>query len=180
LQGCANRPAALAAALLVAGLGGPPPALAEEPAAASGVPLDRLLKLPPSLPAQGEVEKRGGATRDEWQARFSAAREQLERARKELEGARADLQGRVDEDGSSWKMAAPGLGTSAKPPSEAGPIDYKLSQDLRRGREDVERAEKRLQDLEVEANLAGVPAEWRGAEDGSAAAPESAAKGPGS
>ena len=41
------------------------------------------------------------------------------------------------------------------------PLDYKLSQDLRRSREEVERAERQLQDLGVEANLAGVPEDWR-------------------
>ena len=40
------------------------------------------------------------------------------------------------------------------------PLDYTLSNEKRRNREEVERAERRLTDLEIEANLAGVPPEW--------------------
>ena len=53
-------------------------------------------------------------------------------------------------------------------------MSYKLRQDIRRQREDVGRAERRLRELEVEASLAGVPAEWRAAPAHEDAAPEPA------
>ena len=75
MQGCAKIQlwpvaAALLGALVAAGL---PAAGADEPDPPS-VPLDRLLKLPSSAPVQARVEKRGGNTRSQWQARFEKAR----------------------------------------------------------------------------------------------------------
>ena len=35
-------------------------------------------------------------------------------------------------------------------------------QELRRNRDELAHSERRIQDLEVEANLAGVPQDWRG------------------
>ena len=54
-------------------------------------------------------------------------------------------------------MAAPGAGANA----ENSPLSYKLRQDIRRQREDVEQAERALTELRVEANLAGVPEDWQ-------------------
>jgi hypothetical protein len=143
-------------ALLLALLAAPALA-AEGEGAGEEVPLDRLLTLP-SAPPEVRVEKRGGSTKAQWQARFEAARGELEEARRALEETRAELE-EASADSDAWRMSAPGLGST-----EAGdaPLDYKLSQDLRRQREEVARLERRLQDLEVEANLAGVPTDWRG------------------
>jgi hypothetical protein len=157
VQGCAKiqiwpLAAALLGALVAAGL---PAAGADEPDPPS-VPLDRLLRLPSSTPVQGQVEKHGGSTRGQWQARFDKAREDRETARQALEEVRAELE--EASDGDAWKMTAPGLGGGATP-SET-PLDFKLSQDLKRSRAELERTERQLQDLEVEANLAGVPEEW--------------------
>ena len=60
-------------------------------------------------------------------------------------------------------MGAPGLGAieEGHDPRDS-PLDYQLTQTLRRNREELARAERQLQDLEVEANLASVPADWRG------------------
>jgi len=55
-------------------------------------------------------------------------------------------------------MTAPGLGGTT---AGETPRDFKMTQDLRRCREELKRAERQLQDLEVEANLAGVPEHWR-------------------
>jgi hypothetical protein len=55
-------------------------------------------------------------------------------------------------------MSAPGLGAAT---ANENPTDYRLSQELKRGREEVDRAERALHELEVEANLAGVPEAWR-------------------
>jgi hypothetical protein len=144
--------AALLGALVAAGL---PAAGADEPDPTS-VPLDRLLQLPSSAPVQAQVEKRGGSTRGQWQARFEKAREEREAARLGLEEVRAELEKAAG--GEAWTMSAPGLGAAAAPET---PRDFKLSQDLRRCREELERTERQLQDLAVEANLAGVPEHWR-------------------
>ncbi len=56
-------------------------------------------------------------------------------------------------------MTAPGLGATAVAPET--PLDFKLSQDLKRRREELARTERQLEDLMVEANLAGVPEYWR-------------------
>jgi hypothetical protein len=145
--------AALLGALVGAGL---PAAGADEPDPPA-VPLDRLLKLPSSAPVQARVEKRGGATRGQWLARFEKAREELETAHLALEEVRADLEEAAGGE-AAWKMTAPGLGATAQTDT---PLDFKLSQELKRCREEVERAERQLQDLGVEANLAGVPEDWR-------------------
>jgi len=157
VQGCAKihiwpLAAALLGALVAAGL---PAAGADQPDPPS-VPLDRLLKLPSSTPVHSRVEKHGGSTRSQWQARFEKAREERETARLALEEVRAQLEDASD--GDAWKMTAPGLGGAAMP-SET-PLDFKLSQDLKRSREELARTERQIQDLEVEANLAGVPEDW--------------------
>lgn len=144
--------AALLGAVVAAGL---PAAGADEPAPPH-VPLDRLLELPSSAPVDAQVEKRGGSTRAQWQARFERAREEQEAAQRALEEVRAQLE--KASGGEAWKMTAPGLGATA---ASETPLDFKLSQDLKRCREEVERTERQLQDLTVEANLAGVPERWR-------------------
>jgi hypothetical protein len=129
-------------------------------AAQEDVPLDRLLKLPGDQGSVG-VETRAGSTRAEWLARFERARQDVEAAEAALEATRAQIEEKASEE-SAWRMGAPGVGSSAS--AAESPIDYKLTQELRRNREEVTRAERQLQDLDVEANLAGVPVEWRGGE----------------
>ena len=124
------------------------------------VSLDQLLKLPRGTAvAPVEVEKRGGRTRSQWQDRYRSARRELAEAEESLADSRAALEERMGEESSSWKMAAPGLGDASA--SSDAPTDYRLSQQLRRDRAEVARAERALQDLDVEANLAGVPDDWR-------------------
>gem|GEM_PF-1433404 len=129
------------------------------------VPLNDLLKLPPRLAVPGGLERHGGATKAEWQARFVEAREDIVKAEKVLAKSRKALEEKVA-DGGAWRLSAPGLG-SARPEDQTStlnpnvPADYKLSQEVRRGREEVDRSGRQLQDLEVEANLAGVPERWR-------------------
>lgn len=129
-----------------AGQAAPPPA---------PVALERLLKLPDSV--EYSVPRRGGATRNEWRARFASLREELAGERQELEEAQAELQelaGTVD----AWQVgpAIPGADVSGD-----GPLDYRLQQEIREHREEIQRLERDLRDLEVEANLASVPADWR-------------------
>jgi hypothetical protein len=132
------------------------------------VELDRLLKLPSSLELEPEV--RGGATRAEWRARFQTAREDLAKARAALARTQAKLE-EVASDSSAWKMGAPGLGGGQQSASQ-GPLDYAISNEMKRNREELQRSERRLSELEVEANLAGVPESWRAAEPSAEAAPQ--------
>lgn len=138
------------------------PTLAQEPTGPEGRPpvkLDRLLELPPSL--DYTVERRGGRTAGEWRERFHEIRASLAAERSAL----ADAEGRLEElagSTESWKVAPalPGVGA----PSDEAPLDYGLRQEIRRHRAEIERLERRLRELEIEADLAGVPATWRGGE----------------
>ena len=118
------------------------------------VGLDKLLKLPKSY--EFDDERRAGATRSEWRSRFEVAREDLAKAEQNLERIRDELESLAG-GAASWQMAPPGVDLS----SAENPVSYRLTQELRRGREEVERAEHRLTELDVEANLAGVPEDWR-------------------
>ncbi len=161
-RGRIRRGAALIGALLAAGVAAP--ALGQE-GDPSAVPLDKLLEIPDSISVHSGVVRRGGSTRPEWQERFERARDERDRARLALEKVRDEL-GELS-TGEAWKMAAPGLGGGAQAPSESS-LDYRLSQELRRQRDEVERTERRLKELEIEANLAGVPEDWHRSEEPSA------------
>ena len=116
--------------------------------------LDRLLKLPESQ-SYG-VDRRGGLSRGEWRTRFVEVRGSLDAERKALAAA----QGRLDEvagTASNWQMA-PIPGMEASPDA---PLDYQLRLQIRRHKSEIDRLEKKLRELEIEANLAGVPEEWR-------------------
>jgi hypothetical protein len=119
------------------------------------IDLDQLLKLPDSYMA--DAERRGGASRSEWRERFFRARENIEARQEELERLQAKMEG-IAVDGSSWAAGAPGL---SNPDPSTQTLNYKLRQDLRRAREDIEQAERDLRDLRVEADLANVPETWR-------------------
>jgi hypothetical protein len=148
------------AAVLAFGMGA---AAAEPEAAASAeappateqpAELDRLLTLPGGQ-SYG-VDRRGGLSRGEWRSRFSEVQDALVLERKGLEEA----EGRLDEvagSSSNWQMAPlPGM-----QPSPDAPLDYQLRFAIRRHKSEIERLERKLKELEIEANLAGVPAEWR-------------------
>ncbi len=141
-------------------------ALAPEASHAEGgepVSLDRLLKIPSSAPmGRMEVERKGGRTRSQWQERYRIVERDLEKARENLAETRAALEERMSSETSSWKMAAPGIGDVS---ANDAPTDYRLTQQLRRDREELARSERAIRDLDVESNLAGVPQDWR-KEDG--------------
>lgn len=130
----------------------PPPPPSSDPA--KTVDLERLLKLPSSV--EYDVDKKGGATKTEWRARFQQARNELQTARAGLEKAEKALETGAEK--SPWSVAPPGVQASTQTESTA---NFSLSQDVKHQREEVKRTEKHLRDLEVEANLAGVPADWR-------------------
>lgn len=150
------------AALGVALVAPAPVARTQEPEApAAEVSLEKLLTLPESVVATPSSQaRRGGKTRAEWQTRFEEARAELAKAKQGLEDSRKEL-GDVASD-QAWSMSAPGLPVQSSP-SETS-IDFRLRQQIRKQREDLERAEHQLDELAVEANLAGVPEEWRGSD----------------
>jgi hypothetical protein len=146
-------PALLGAALALAASAGRAQEPAPEPVA-QPAQLDRLLKLPESQ-SYG-VDRRGGLSRGEWRTRFVEIRTSLDNERKAL----ATAQGKLDEvagSASNWQMAPiPGM-----EPSPDAPLDYQLRLQIRRHKSEIDRLEKKLRELEIEANLAGVPEEWR-------------------
>ena len=125
------------------------------------VSLDQLLKIPSGAGAVAPVgvEKRVGKTRNQWLERYRMTHRDLVKAEESLASTRKELEERMGQEPGHWKMAAPGLGDASQ--TSDAPTDYRISQQLKRDREEVERAERAIQDLEVEANLAGVPDDWR-------------------
>jgi hypothetical protein len=133
----------------------PAEARTDDAAPAPPVALDRLLQLPAG--AEYGVERRGGATRGEWRARFAAVERDLDVARGALKKAQDELD-QVAGTADAWQVGPPMPGVAANTES---PLDYRLRQEIRRHREEVDRLERSLRELEVEANLAAVPQEWR-------------------
>lgn len=143
--------AALAVGLLL-----PAAAPAQEPAAppAEAAPkLDKLLKLPNGVAY--DVERRGGAGRLEWKERFADARKEIASAKKEVDAVSGKLE-KAAVNSDQWRFVPPGGDVTAE-----NQDNIRLRMDLEKRREDLARAERRLKDLEVEANLAAVPEDWR-------------------
>jgi hypothetical protein len=127
---------------------------AEAESPPESVTLDRLLTLPSVLPL--ESSERGGLTRAEWSSRFAAAEAGVVTAQADLDESLGKLSEMVGKAGN-WKVGAPGVQVD---PNDNSPVNYGLKQEIRRKREDVVRAERKVRDLIVEANLAGVPENW--------------------
>ncbi len=124
----------------------------EAPGASVG--LDQLLTLPTGR--QYSVERKGGLTRGEWRARYAEVRGELAKEHAALDAAESKLDGAT---GGQWKVnPIPGADTSQ---SQDAPVDFSLRSELRRHRDEVERLERKLRQLDIEANLAAVPPEWR-------------------
>lgn len=120
------------------------------------VDLEQLLKLPATL--DYSVEKRGGRTEGEWRSRFRELRTALEAEREGLALAEEDLE-RVAGTSDAWSVAPPMPGMNAA--AADAPLDYRIRQTINRHRQEIERLERQLRELEVEANLAVVPEDWR-------------------
>jgi hypothetical protein len=131
---------------------------APRPGLAQGDPpdLDRLLKLPDSM--EYSSDEKAGATRSEWRQRFYDAHAGVASAEKALEKAQSELKETVGAK-SEWQLAPPGMPADAS--SEDSSSAFQLRQEVKRRRGEVDRTRARLRELEVEANLAGVPQEWR-------------------
>lgn len=129
----------------------PPPRPPAE--AAPNIDLDRLLRLPEGFGT--EVVRHRGATYEQWRGRFQDARERVDGARLKLARLEAELD-RVAVGSGSWQVAAPG---AANP--EASPLNLRLRQDVKDQRVEINEAQRALRSLDVEADLALVPATWR-------------------
>jgi hypothetical protein len=121
-----------------------------------GPGLDQLLKLPTAV--EYSTEKKGGATRSEWRQRFHDARADVKAADKALKKAQDEL-AEVAGSKDDWQFTPPGLPAGAN--DEDSTTSYKLRQEVKRQRSEVERSNARLRELEVQANLAGIPEDWR-------------------
>jgi hypothetical protein len=121
----------------------------EEPAK---VGLDQLLKLPPSVSTG--VERKGGMTRGEWRSRFERIEVQLASEQQSLSAAQKERD-KIAHSSDQWLMGAPGMTNTE------APLDYRLRQEIAQHKEEIERLKKASDSLVVEANLAGVPEDWR-------------------
>jgi hypothetical protein len=139
--------------------------------AAPSVDLDRLLKLPDSYDAGAVAEKRGGGTQDEWRKRFDKARSDLTEAEQALQRTQTELESAASESGS-YQMNAPGVQNP-----EASPVSFSLRQKLKENRSAVEDRKRALRQLEIEADLADVPVDWRGFDPATKRGSESSASG---
>ena len=120
-----------------------------------GVNLDTLLRLPKDSP-RIEEPRRSGLSRKQWEERFESANGDLAESRAALRKAQDEL-GEMAAGTDAWQLAAPG----APAGSDNSPLSYKLRQEIRQQREELAAAENRLNELRIEANLAGVPEEWQ-------------------
>jgi hypothetical protein len=131
---------------------------AKEPAPAPApdsppVHLDQLLTLPSDR--HYSVERKGGLTRGEWRARYGEVRADLQKERAAYEQTQAKLE---DEAGGQWAVnPIPG----AEQDTSKNPVDFQLRTQLRRQRDEIDRLERKIRQLDIEANLAGVPDDWR-------------------
>jgi len=122
-------------------------------APATGVALDQLLTLPSNRTYS--VERKGGLTRSEWRSRYGEVRGDLQKERDALEETQGKLE---DAGGGQWSVnPIPGSDTD----TSRSPIDFQLRTQLRKQREEIDRLERKVRQLDIEANLAGVPEEWR-------------------
>ena len=133
----------------------PPTEQSPPPSSTPGEPvgLDQLLRLPHSFEA--DVDRRGGATASEWRARFTGARDEIDQAKRKLGELEQEL-GQISGSSSAWQVSAPG---STDP--QTSPLSLRLRQEVREQRAAIDDAERRLRALDVEADLAAVPEEWR-------------------
>lgn len=131
-------------------------ARAETPTAEPG--LDDLLRLPSDFETKEAAPPVAGVSEDEWKGRFTRAEKAIGDARDSLAATRRELDGLAETGGASqWSVAPPG----AQGQQSTSPLSFKLRQQLVRNREALDAAEKALRDLRIEADLAGVPSDWR-------------------
>ena len=131
---------------------------AEAAPAAPSVDFDRLLQLPDSYRERVKGSPGRALGPDAWRARFAAADRAVSVAERDLANAQAAL-GKLGAGSSDWQLSAPGLAGGGD--RENSPLSFRLREQIRKRKLELEDAERRQLDLEVEANLAGVPEGWR-------------------
>jgi hypothetical protein len=127
--------------------------------ASSGLPpedvaLDRLLQLPTTM--RFDSESRQGASEAEWRTRFRESLAEIRTADDSLQRSRNELEAASGGGGGSWQMAPPGSSST-----ENSPVSFKLREDIRRGKDQVDETQRKHRELEVQADLADVPLSWR-------------------
>ncbi len=127
--------------------------------------LDDLLQLPSGY---GRASRSvAGAGEAEWRRRFRESQDAVLSARSSLEETKRELDSLALEGGSSqWQVAPPGAAGAdgGGAASSNSPLSFRLRQELKRQREQLDEANKALRELRIEADLAGVPQGWRGDE----------------
>ena len=156
---CLCASVALPAALSAEELSAAAPVESETPSKDrdEGIPVDleTLLRLPDSYRTGGE--RRGGIDRNEWQARFVEARGDVDAKNAELDRLQDKLAS-LASSGGQWQAGAPGL-SNTDPQHQT--LSYKLRQELRAARIAITDAERGMLEVGVQADLAGVPQDWR-------------------
>lgn len=123
--------------------------------------LDDLLQIPSGY-LQPTARTVSGAGEGEWRRRFEKAQKELRKALTTLKATKRELD-EVAGGGSAsqWSVAPPGA-TNTGNGSSTSPLSFRLRQELLRNREGLDSAERALKELRIEADLAGVPVDWRG------------------
>ncbi len=132
----------------------PPPVSPEAPSRPA-VGLDQLLRLPSDV--RYDVDRYGGATRSEWRARFRKATDERDTRKRDLEKSQEQL-AEMAAQTDGWNLGAPGTAATSDPDT---PLNFQLKQRIRRQEKELAEAEEALRSLQVEANLARVPEDWR-------------------
>ena len=128
--------------------------------------IDSLLQLPSGYSGRSGSDAVAGVSESAWRRRFEQTTRNLAAARAELEATKVALDGAAVTGGANqWAVAAPGGGQGGGGGGVANsgsPLSFKLRQKLRKHRNELDTAEKAFKELMIEADLAGVPAAWRG------------------
>ncbi len=121
--------------------------------------LDSFLQLPRGF-VTTEPRSVAGANEREWRRRFQVAVLEISEAQRSLDATKRELDGVALNGGASqWSIAAPGGGGDTG--NSTSPLSFKLRQQLRNDRERIESTERAMRALRIEADLAGVPVNWR-------------------
>jgi len=119
------------------------------------VGLDQLLVLPKTW--SPDPDARQGGTAKMWRRRFADSDQAIRAAQKRIDQARQALDALSGGGRSEWQMAPPGAGAN----TDVAPMSIKQREEIRAGKLELERAERRRRALGIEADLAGVPESWR-------------------
>lgn len=119
-------------------------------ATGSTLGIDRLL-IPREAPHVPEEERYGGRNQEEWHRAFREARSEIARLEQRVEAMQVVLR---ETSTGEWGFSPAGGGAPTDPDV------LKRRAELKRDRQSLEAARRRLRDLEVESSLAGVPEEW--------------------